>query len=76
MEVERGKGNVVKKYFEGANTNGAFLLWKGNHITIVVNKVVNEFSAGQGGYKDTAVKDWVSDNTDYHLYKLPANRQF
>ena len=71
-----GKGKAVKKYFEGGNTTGTYLFWKGSHITIIVNKTVHEFGHSAGGYKTKPIDKRASDNTDYYLYKLPADKQF
>jgi Putative peptidoglycan binding domain len=72
-----GKGAAVKKYFAQLSGNtGTYLLWKGSHITLVINKRVHEFGHSKGGYSVTDVSNWVGDTVDYHLYSLPADKQF
>ena len=76
-KIENGyaKGDKVKKYFEvGANT-GTYLFWKGSHMTLINNKTVHEFAASVGGYRASPVENWAGDSTNYHLYKLPADKQ-
>ena len=64
------KGSVIKKFFAEPDHNGTYLLWKGSHITLVIDKTVYEFGHSAGGYKETAVSSWVGDTVDYHLYSL------
>ena len=71
-----GKGSLIKSYFEQAGKEGTFLLWKGSHIVLVHNKEVYEFAASKKGFVKTALKNWVGDNTSYHLCSLPADKQF
>lgn len=78
IEDGKGKGKAIKKYFEDPFRTQTYLLWTGGHIRIVVRKTVHEWSSKANGYKagPVSAEATVADNTTYHLYSLPANRQF
>ncbi len=74
----QGTGEAIKKYFEDPTRTQTYLIWTGGHIRIIVNKTVHEWAHSSNGYKSGPVsaEATVKDNTTYHLYSLPANRQF
>jgi hypothetical protein len=72
----QAKGEVIKDYFDVAAHTGTYLLWHGSHIVLVVNKTVHEFSQSKGKYNSESAQSWMSDSRSYHLYALPAGKQF
>jgi hypothetical protein len=73
VRLESAKMEQIRTYFD-TDPGGAYLLYAGGHVTLVVDGVVHEFKPGRPGNKgftQASVADWTKAHADgWTLRKL------
>jgi hypothetical protein len=65
VKLEEADWGDVATYFS-VQTAGHFLMWSSGHVVIVANGIVHEFTNLGGGYRETAVQDWLKASHNEH----------
>lgn len=55
--LEAKTGHEIKAHFS-KHPHGTYLMWGSDHVVVVVNSFVHEFSHSKGGYMKTSIHHW------------------